>query len=215
MITTEELREMAESDHSLHGDLARVCKAMLEERAARAADLLTSDHAELRRLADVWRRLAFPLTDSSYDRGYEAGMLFCVCGLRDLLTPALDELDRLRDKEKRWQAVFFKTAGHITTVSAERDALRAEVDLLKTELHAGDVIANHQSHEAAVVEVTDEMVERALNVWCMRETMSPSVAAIRIRMRAALLAAFGQPVRIACALEDGAIADMEKNEVNK
>lgn len=53
MITTEELREMAESDHPLHGDLARVCKAMLEERAARAADLLTSDHAELRRLADV------------------------------------------------------------------------------------------------------------------------------------------------------------------
>lgn len=44
---------------------------------------------------------------------------------------------------------------------------------------------------APVVDVTDEMVERALNVWCMRETMSPSVAAIRIRMRAALLAAIG------------------------
>lgn len=33
MITTEELREMAESDHPLHGDLARVCNALLAERA--------------------------------------------------------------------------------------------------------------------------------------------------------------------------------------
>jgi preprotein translocase subunit Sec61beta len=33
MITTEELRSLASSTHPLHGDLVRVCNALLAERA--------------------------------------------------------------------------------------------------------------------------------------------------------------------------------------
>ena len=37
MITTEELRELSESTHPLHGDLVRICNAWLAEREAKPA----------------------------------------------------------------------------------------------------------------------------------------------------------------------------------
>lgn len=215
MITTEELREMAESDHPLHGDLARVAKELLELRGktwlsdvskptptdhavdpnedaeiseidalswskkrnlhiegeqTMSDDTKLNDHAELRVLCELMRspvklkavedgRYPCPMCDgegeveaelvSDYRVG-TAGLQVYGCsddltmtekwvtGAPAMVLNVIEELDRLRDKETRWEAVFLKTSGHITTVCAERDALRAELDKRKTE-HLEDV----------------------------------------------------------------------------
>ena len=107
MITTEELRELSESTHPLHGDLVRVAKELLELRGktwlADVSNPTPTDHAELRGLCDKWvqwvqetgEMLAAHPNDLAGRIAWNHQRLMA-SELRPLLAPALDELDRLR-----------------------------------------------------------------------------------------------------------------------
>ena len=93
-----------------------------------------TDHAELRWLAEKWRLSvdqAYGKLLSEYMQGHTQAETDCANELDLLLSPAFEELDRLRDESKGVATILHQWEERCDEVENERDALRAELDRRK------------------------------------------------------------------------------------